>query len=267
MTKATRSQQREAMYTEIVRVSQQLLADGELSLRAVAQRMGITPPALYRYVSNYQQLVDLVAYEIDREATEGIQRSAERYPEDDPIARLVAACVAWRAWALENPRLFGLAFANPAAHEECDRRELMTHARSGTYFTDLLYEVWLKYQFSYPAMEEFSPEVREALRDPIIPANLDNIAESERGLVWLYMQTWASLYGVVTLEALGHLDPRIIASGEMFVAAMSVWFGPLNLGDDAQRAREIFDFELRRKRGAALPEAREEPRDPDGYEL
>ena len=48
-----RERQREATYDEIVAVSAQLLAEGaDLSLRAVAGRMGMTAPALYRYVAN-----------------------------------------------------------------------------------------------------------------------------------------------------------------------------------------------------------------------
>ena len=70
-TSTRRERQREATYAEIVRASRELLAEGaELSLRAVATRMGVTAPALYRYVASYQDLVDLVAYEIDRAATE-----------------------------------------------------------------------------------------------------------------------------------------------------------------------------------------------------
>ena len=61
-TPTRRERQREATYDEIVRVSADLLDEGaELSLRAVATRMGMTAPALYRYVANYQELIDLVA--------------------------------------------------------------------------------------------------------------------------------------------------------------------------------------------------------------
>ena len=52
-----REKQREATYDEIVRASRELLAEGaELSLRAVAAKMGMTAPALYRYVASYQEL-------------------------------------------------------------------------------------------------------------------------------------------------------------------------------------------------------------------
>ncbi|MGH3362154.1 MAG: TetR/AcrR family transcriptional regulator, partial [Nocardioides sp.] len=54
-TTTRRERQREATYDEIVRTARALLAEGEeLSLRAVAGRMGMTAPALYRYVGSYQ---------------------------------------------------------------------------------------------------------------------------------------------------------------------------------------------------------------------
>ena len=111
-TPTRRERQREATYTEIVRASRELLAEGaELSLRAVASRMGMTAPALYRYVSSYQELIDLVAFEIDKAATETFAAAADALPEDDYAGRLVASTVEFRMWALANPREFGLAFA------------------------------------------------------------------------------------------------------------------------------------------------------------
>ena len=85
-----RERQREATYDEIVAVSRQFLAEGaELSLRAVAGRMGVTPPALYRYVANYQELVDLVAFEIDKAATDRFRAAADKLPNQ-------VACIAGR---------------------------------------------------------------------------------------------------------------------------------------------------------------------------
>ena len=123
-----RERQREATYDEIVRASRELLAEGaELSLRAVAGRMGMTAPALYRYVASYQELVDLVAFEIDKAATETFAAAADALPEDDYAGRLVASATEFRMWALANPREFGLAFANPIADAQCVRREMLTH--------------------------------------------------------------------------------------------------------------------------------------------
>lgn len=245
-----RERQREATYDEIVRVSAELLAEGaDLSLRAVAAKMGMTAPALYRYVANYQELVDLVAFELDRAATKEWQAEAARFP-DDPAAELTVACCAFRRWALAKPAEFRLVFANPTAAQENLRRELLTLSTSGHYFTDLLYRIWELYQFPYPAVDELDPVVREAVLDPLIPAKADQIEPEDRGLLWIYMRAWSALYGVVTLESTGHCDPRIIGAGALFRATLIDWLGPLGLDGERDRLVRLLDDELARTASA-----------------
>ncbi len=235
-----RERQREATIDEIVRTSRQLLAEGsELSLRAVAASMGMTAPALYRYVANYQELVDLVAFEIDRAATATFEAAANTQPVDDPGARLVCASVAFRQWALANKREFSLVFANPVADPSCIRRDLLTAASSGQLFTDLLHDLWVQTGYRIPTLDELPAPVAEAVRDPLIPADLDKVAPEDRGLIWVYMQGWTMLYGVVTLEVFGHMDPRIIESGEMFVDTVRRYAAGLGMADDWGRLEPI----------------------------
>lgn len=242
-----RERQREATYDEIVQVASALLADGaELSLRAVAARMGMTAPALYRYVASYQELVDLVAFELDKAATQEFIEAASKYPEDDPAARLCAACVAFRRWALTRPREFALVFANPIGSGDSERRDLLTLATSGHYLTDLLYQIWELYQFPFPALDDLPAAVREAVLDPLIPANAEHIEPEDRGLLWIYMRSWSALYGVVTLESTGHCDPRIIESGALFRATMLDWLGPLGLEAERERLTRLLDDEMAR---------------------
>lgn len=247
-TPATRRErQREATYDEIVEVAAALLDEGEdLSLRGVAARMGLTAPALYRYVANYQQLVDLVAFELDKAATAEWAAAAERFPEDDPAARLTVACVRFRQWAVSKPRRFALVFANPIAAADSSRRELLTVSTSGHYLTGLLYRIWEIYQFPYPALDELDPTVREAVLDPLIPAKAEHIPAEDRGLLWIYMRSWSALYGVVTLESTGHCDPRVIASGRLFRATLLDWFTPLGLDGERERLTAVLDEELAR---------------------
>ena len=63
----------------------------------------MTAPALYRYVASYQDLVDLVAFEIDKAATERFAAAADALPEDDYAGRLVASTTEFRMWALATP--------------------------------------------------------------------------------------------------------------------------------------------------------------------
>ncbi|WP_418057548.1 TetR/AcrR family transcriptional regulator [Pimelobacter simplex] len=242
-----RERQRQATYDEIVEVSSALLDEGtDLSLRAVAGRMGMTAPALYRYVASYQQLVDLVAFELDKAATAEWEQAAARFPEDDPAGRLAVACVRFRHWALSRPHQFALVFANPIAEADTERRELLTLATSGHYFTDLLWNIWEKYRFPYPRLDELDPVIRESVLDPLIPAKAEHIDPAERGLLWIYMRAWSALYGVVTLESTGHCDPRVIASGQLFRAVILDWLGPLGLDGERARLTAIIDEELAR---------------------
>ncbi|HEX5862241.1 MAG TPA: WHG domain-containing protein [Nocardioides sp.] len=240
-----RERQREATYAEIVSISRALLAEGaELSLRAVAGRMGMTAPALYRYVASYQELVDLVAFEIDKAATIGFRAAAARHPEDDPAAQLLCASVAFRRWALDSPREFSLVFANPVAVGACVRRELLTSATSGHFFNALLVRVWEKYRFPHPELSEVEPAVAQALEEPLFPIDLTLLPDGRRGLLWVFMNAWAALYGVVTLEVFGHLDPRIIESGAIFSAMVHEWMPRLGMDDDQERLRALLASEL-----------------------
>jgi AcrR family transcriptional regulator len=235
-----REQRREATYDEIVRASRELLAEGaELSLRAVAGRMGMTAPALYRYVASYQELVDLVAFEIDKAATERFMAAAEKMPADDLAGRLVASTVEFRQWALQNPREFGLAFANPIADANCIRREMLTLSSSGHHFTNQMRALWESNHHPIPALDDLPPAVRDAVLEPLIPAKVDDLEVEDRGLVWVYMQGWTMLYGVVALEVFGHMDPRIIESGEMFIHVVRGFAPIIGLGEDLDRLEAI----------------------------
>ena len=241
-----RERQREATYAEIVAAARDLLAeDADLSLRAVASRIGMTAPGLYRYVANAQELVDLVAFELDKAATEEFAAVAEQYPADDPAARLAAACVGFRQWALAHPREFHVCFLNPIS-ATTDRREVLTSWTSGHYFTDLLFQIWERYDYPFPALDDLEPTVREAVLDPLIPAKAERVPREDRGLLWVWMRAWSALYGVLTLEVSGHCDPRVLESGMLFRATLIEWLDRLNLDDERERLVRILDTEMAR---------------------
>lgn len=243
-----RERQREATFEEIVASSRALLAEGaELSLRAVATRMGLTAPALYRYVACYQELVDLVAFEIDKAATEEFRAAAETQPGDDVAAQLICATVAFRRWALRDRAEFTLAFANPVADSPCARRELLTAATSGHYFNGLLMQLWDHHRFPYPALDELDSDLAAVMRDPILPMDVSSVPMERRGLLWVFQQAWATLYGTVTLEVFGHLDPRVIESGALFEQMMRGWMPRLAMDDPDGRYVALLHAEIARR--------------------
>jgi len=243
-----RERQREATYAEIVATSRELLRAGsDLSLRAVASGMGMTAPALYRYVASYQELVDLVAFEIDKAATEEFREAAATQPDDDPVAQLVCASVAFRRWALRDTAEFSLVFANPVAESSCHRRpEVITAWTSGHYFHALLLEVWERTHFDHPDLDELDPVIVGALREPLFPVDIEAVPEGHLGLLWVFMRAWATLYGTVTLEVFGHMDPRVIDSGLLFAAMLGEWLPRLGVDDRDGRYQALLLSEIAR---------------------
>jgi AcrR family transcriptional regulator len=243
-----RERQREATYAEIVSTSRALLRAGsDLSLRAVASGMGMTAPALYRYVASYQELVDLVAFEIDMAATEEFRAAAATQPDDDPMAQLICASVAFRRWALRDTAEFSVVFANPVAESACNTRpEVITAWTSGLYFHRLMIELWQQTHFDHPDVDELDPVVAAALREPLFPVDVKQIPDGHLGLLWVFMQAWATLYGTVTLEVFGHMDPRIIESGSLFASMLGDWLPRLGVDDAEGRYRKLLLAEIAR---------------------
>jgi AcrR family transcriptional regulator len=245
-TMTRRERQREATYAEIVASSRALLREGsDLSLRAVASRMGMTAPALYRYVASYQELVDLVAFEIDKAATDEFRAAAATQPDDDPMAQLICASVAFRRWALRDTPEFSVVFANPVAESACHgRAEVITAWTSGLYFHRLLLSLWEETQFDHPDLDDLDPVVAGALREPLFPVDVTEIPEGHLGLLWVFMQAWATLYGTVTLEVFGHMDPRVIESGSLFASMLGEWLPRLGVPDADGRYRALLLAEI-----------------------
>ena len=160
----TREQNRAETMRRIVEASRRLVTGtGEMTLRAVANEVGMTPPAIYRYVDSHEDLVRVVAMDIDAGAAAQIAAARDAQPEDDPAGRLVASATAFRQWALNNREEFSLVFTN--LDVSCIE-ELQAESKTGLLFSELLFEVWARYQFPVPRLEDLDPELVEILRDP-----------------------------------------------------------------------------------------------------
>ena len=245
-----REKQRQATLDEIVRAARSLLGEpGGLTLRAVAQKVGMTAPALYRYVDDYKALVRLIARDIDRETAALIRDARDSQPEDDPVARIICAAVAFRRWALDNRDEFAVVFANPQSTAE-DHAEAMIKEETGPVFSEMVWQLWLRYRFPLPSIEALDPLVVEAVDDPVFPGALHDLPAEARTLVWVLMQSWARLYGTVTLEVFGHCDPRVIESAALFRSMLAGQAELFGITDELPRLAPLIDSWL-----AAGPQA------------
>ncbi|HEV7148268.1 MAG TPA: WHG domain-containing protein [Pedococcus sp.] len=241
-----RERQRQATYDEIVEVSRGLLRDGEdVSIRAVATAMGLTPPALYRYVDSHAELLSLVAQSVfeDVVASMGLARDAQA--PDDPAAQIVAAATAFRHWAMTHRQEFQLVFASASTAETAQTESSVAATsapedstntwaalhgcppgQSGgdlfaAFFGEIFGRLWERYRFPVPADADLDPEVLAVLESQSPPtAVTGGLGAATPGMIWMFERAWAKLYGTVTLEVFGHVHPVFISSGALFRAAM-----------------------------------------------
>jgi AcrR family transcriptional regulator len=257
-----RERQRQATYDEIVEIARRLLRDGqEVSIRAVAGEMGLTPPALYRYVDSAAALTDLVTRHIFVDVVATMAQARDAHPVEDPAAQIVAASTAFRAWALGNPAEFRMVLASPPPAPGSQPLEAQPHrpsfppmsaadCKDGSqifidFFGEVFFRLWQQRRFPVPSPDQLEPAVvarwRESADSPK-SGLLELLGDDGIGVLWLFELAWARLYGSVTLEVFGHLDPELSESGALFRAMLLEIGTSLGLADEWERLRGIAGY-------------------------
>lgn len=242
-----RQRQRQATLDEIAAAGRDLLREpGGLSLRAVAQRMGMTPPALYRYVADVDDLMTLVADAIDTETGEVLRAARDSQPADDPVAQIVVTAIAFRRWALSHREEFTHVFANPQSPSRLEQKKY--NEECGVVFTELMLRIWERHRFPIPAVADLDPAVVASFADGYYHETVGPAIPPEAaGVFWVITQSWVELYGTVSLEVFGHCDPRIIDSGAIFRAMLARQADAMGVVAKLPRLQSLIEAELARR--------------------
>lgn len=97
----------------VIAAARAILEEADLdavTMAAVAERVGVRGPSLYKHVANRGLLIRAVAEEVAADLGRAIERAA--IAEDDPRAGLRAAVVAHRRYVRAHPNGYGLLFAH-----------------------------------------------------------------------------------------------------------------------------------------------------------
>jgi AcrR family transcriptional regulator len=211
-----------------------------VSLRAIAREMGMTAPALYRYYDSHEELIRHVVADIFTELADYLHvaikaaardfaatgRTAAADPAGDLIAvQLIAACRAFRGWALEHQPEFGMIFGSPLPGLDLLHDDPLAECgfRFGQVFLDLFAELWRRWPFAAPADDELDPTLRRQLAQYRTLVGTD----LPLGVLQTFLRGWVLLYGTVSLEVFGHLRFALDDAAPLFelmladLAAMS----------------------------------------------
>jgi AcrR family transcriptional regulator len=234
-----RERVRAATVDEIKTVALRLLVEqGQeaMTLRAIAREMGMTAPGLYRYFPSHDDLyVALVVDTYDRlAATLAAARDAVPAGPDIVVEQLAAVARAFRTWAADHPREFGLVFASPVPALGLTE-ENPTHEagnRFGAVFTEIFLRLWFERPFQVPADDELPADLAVQLRDyrrVLVEVFGPSAAEVPIGAIQLYLRSWVQLYGLVAMDVYDHLHFCLTDVEPFFEASLAGIGGMLGI--------------------------------------
>jgi len=203
-TGARRERVRAATVTEIKQTALALMHEhGITNVRFtdIARAMGMTPPALYRYFADRDELLTALITDGYDEMGRAVAEAQAGLPADALPARWLASAQAYRQWARAEPQQFALIFGLPvpgyAAPDEGPTTEAARRAMS--QLSALFAEAHQRGLLGPPLVREVAPAVAAY-------AQHKGGTEIPPETFQAMMHAWASLQGFVTLEAYGHLE-------------------------------------------------------------
>lgn len=206
---SVRERYREQARQEAKRIALEQLADAGpsgVSVNAIAKRMGVTGPALYRYFASRDDLLtELIADGYD-ELADVVERAATT--KRAPAARLRAMANAWRDWAIAQPHRYLLLFGTPIPGYRAPEHTLAAANRTLIAFAAVFEALGAHPARSAALDRQFAALAKE--RAATVPP-------------WALRRAvagWTRLHGVVSLEVEGQftlmgVDPALLFQAEV----------------------------------------------------
>ncbi len=202
-----REKLREATLVEIRTTARKLLVtkgSTAVTINAVARKMGMSGPALYRYYASQAQLIEALRADFYRELIAKMRHAGESRA-GTAGCRLLAICRALRGWAVAHPAEFRWLFASPAPPLEerrCDPSTSGSGQAFGLVFLEQVVEIWQTRRFPIPSLEDMDPSIAGQLR-----AYSEKIGGSlPPEAAYIFLSCWMRLYGLLCMEVLGQIS-------------------------------------------------------------
>ncbi|MFJ7276905.1 TetR/AcrR family transcriptional regulator [Kitasatospora sp. NPDC098663] len=189
-----------------------------LSLNAIAKRMGMSGPALYRYFASRDELITELVRDAYRSLADAFRARAAAGADVAGLAQ------ALRRWALDDPQRYLLVYGTPVpgyrAPEDTTRISVEIMA------------VLLDACAAEPSLVEQPPvEQPPAERSPAVPPSPFDAHLAEHrawagehpappAVLHLALAVWTRLHGVLSLELAGHFAGMGFDPAELYAAEL-----------------------------------------------
>jgi AcrR family transcriptional regulator len=202
-----REKARAATIEEIKQTARALMREhGTTDVRFVdiARAMDVTPPALYRYYADRDELLSQLIADAYNELGETVAAARDAVPAADIGGRFLAVGRSYRRWARQEPQQFALILGLPVPGYAAPLDGPTTQAarQAMAQLSSLFVEAIQQGRLGPPRLREVHPAVAECAAAKNHEGGMLIPAETFQAM----LHTWATLHGFVALEAYGHFD-------------------------------------------------------------
>jgi AcrR family transcriptional regulator len=168
----------------------------------IARVMGMTPPALYRYFADHDELLTALIVDAYDDLGRAVAESRDAVPEHDLGGRWLAAAEAYRQWARREPQQFALIFGLPVPGYVAPQEGLTTEAasRAMSQLAALFAEAHHTGKLRHAVIRDVEPAFTRCAEGE------DKFSDIPTENFQAMLHAWASLHGFTCLEAFNHLD-------------------------------------------------------------
>lgn len=184
-----------------------------ISLRGIARELGITAPAIYNYFPRLDDLITALIVDAFNALADAIEAAEAAVQSEQCGPKIVASCLAYRAWAVAHPVDFQLIYGNPIPGYVAPAEITVPLARrpfDGLF--RLFLEAYQSGELAVPVEYTPVPASIAAHFASWLPTAGYNFPDA---LLCLLMSGWARIHGMVMLELFEHLGP-VVGDTEAF---------------------------------------------------
>jgi AcrR family transcriptional regulator len=204
-----------------------------LSLRAIARELGITAPAIYNYFPRLEDLITALIVDAFTDLAEAMEAAEAAEPSERPYDKIMALCLAYRAWAIAHPTVFQLIYGNPIPGYRAPEELTIPLARQP--FLGLFRWFLRAHQAGELTIPTGYQAVPPAMAEGVAAWRRLSGIEMPDALLGLLMSGWARIHGAVLLELFGHLEPLVGAGGSFYRYELEAFADLLQLGGRPSR--------------------------------
>ncbi len=170
----------------------------------IARAMEMTPPALYRYFADRDELLSALIADAYDDLGRAVAEARDAVPDDDIGARFLAVARTYRHWARQEPQQFALILGLPVAGYAAPADGPTTEAaqRAMSQLSSLFLQAIERGVLGPPRLRDVHPVIAECAAQK--NQHLATAIPPETFQAMLH--TWSTLHGFAALEAYGHFD-------------------------------------------------------------